>query len=98
MACWLATWAVEAAVAPRPRQQAGAVAQGEDVLLALGQQVGANHDLACAVEFQSAVVEAAGPTDARRPDLQRGGHALATLKLEAIRVGGHDPHPGEAVL
>ena len=67
------------------------------MLLALGQQVGADHDLAYAVEFQSAVVEAAGPTDARRPDLQRGGHALATLELEAIRVGGHDPHPGAHV-
>jgi len=30
-------------------------------------------------------------------DLQRGGHALATLELEAFRVGGHDPNPGAYV-
>jgi hypothetical protein len=88
MACWLATWAVEGSDRPAPSgHEAGAVAQGEDVLLALGQQVGADHDLAHTVEFQSAVVEAAGRTDARRPDLERGGHTLATLELEAIRVG-----------
>jgi hypothetical protein len=43
---------------------------GCEALLALDQQVGADRELSRAVQFQPALLEAAGRTDARRPDLQ----------------------------
>src|ERR1700756_495901 len=94
---WPAGWQpgrLRAAVAPRPPAAGWRSRPGRRCAARPWPAGWADHDLAYVVEFQSAVVEAAGPTDARRPDLQRGAHALATLELEAIRVGGHDPHPG----
>jgi hypothetical protein len=79
------------------RDQTGTIAQGEDALLALSEQVGADHDLACAAQFEPALVETAGRTDARRPDLKSGRHALAAVEHKTPWVGGYDLHSGTDV-
>ena len=57
-----------------------------------GEQVGLYHDLACAIELQSALVERSGRSDAGRPDLERRRDSLTTVEQKTLRVCRYDTY------
>ena len=58
----------------------------------LASRFGCYHDLACAIELQSAVVERGGRAYACRPDLERRRDSFTAVKQESVRVGANDAH------
>src|ERR1700757_3034462 len=76
------------------RRQAGAVAQGKDVLLAPRDQVGFDDDLTCAIQFQPALPEAAGGANTSRPDFEGSRHALTSFEQITSGVSSQNLHAG----
>ena len=70
--------------------QTGAVAHGENALLALREQIGSHDHLAGAVQLQTAVGEVVGRSNTRRPDFERGGNALAAVEFVTVGIGSDD--------